>query len=71
MTCRPGDLVFIPFPYSDLSSSKKRPVLVLATPDKRGDFIVLAGASEDTATLVFVLPGILNNHFPFTLCRPE
>jgi mRNA interferase MazF len=42
MTCRPADLVLIPFPYSDLQSSKKRPVLVLTAPDRHGDFIALA-----------------------------
>ena len=42
MTCRPGDLVLIPFPYSDLQSSKKRPVLAVTAPDRHGDFIALA-----------------------------
>ena len=27
-----GDVVILPFPFSDLSASKKRPALVLATP---------------------------------------
>lgn len=34
-----GDVVVIPFPFSDLSGSKKRPALVLA--DLRGDDILL------------------------------
>ncbi len=42
MTCSAYDLVLIPFPYADLSSSKKRPVLVLTSPDHHGDFIALA-----------------------------
>jgi mRNA interferase MazF len=42
MTCSAYDLVLIPFPYADLSSSKKRPVLVLTAPDHHGDFIALA-----------------------------
>ena len=45
MTCEPGRLVLIPFPYSDLSSSKRRPVLVLTSPDAHGDFIGLAVTS--------------------------
>lgn len=45
MTCRPGDLVLIPFPYADLRSSKKRPVVVLTAPDRHGDFIALAVTS--------------------------
>ncbi len=44
-TCRAYDVVLIPFPYSDLSSSKKRPVLVLTAPDHHGDFIALAVTS--------------------------
>ena len=42
MTFSPGDLVLIPFPYSDLLREKKRPVLVLTEPDPRGDFVGLA-----------------------------
>ena len=34
-----GDVVVIPFPFSDLSGSKKRPALVLA--DLPGDDILL------------------------------
>lgn len=34
-----GDIVVLPFPYSDLSSSMKRPAMVLA--DLKGDDIIL------------------------------
>ncbi len=34
-----GDIVVLPFPYSDLSNSKKRPAMVLA--DLKGDDIIL------------------------------
>ncbi|UOE48590.1 type II toxin-antitoxin system PemK/MazF family toxin [Mucilaginibacter sp. SMC90] len=34
-----GDIVVIPFPFSDLTGSKKRPALVLA--DLQGDDIIL------------------------------
>ena len=34
-----GDVVIIPFPYSDLSQSKRRPALVLAAVG-RGDFFL-------------------------------
>ena len=47
MTCEPGDLVVIPYPYSDLSASKKRPVLVVTAPDRHGDFIALAVTSVE------------------------
>ncbi len=35
-----GDVVVLPFPYTDLSTTKKRPTLVVAT--LKGDNIVLA-----------------------------
>lgn len=41
-----GDLLLIPFPFSDLSATKKRPVLVLTRPDAYGDFIALAVTSR-------------------------
>jgi mRNA interferase MazF len=34
-----GDLVLLPFPFSDLTSSKRRTVLMLTTPDQQGDFV--------------------------------
>src|SRR3989344_3879102 len=35
-----GDVVVLPFPYTDLSSTKKRPAIVIAT--LRGENIILA-----------------------------
>ena len=54
MTCKPGDLVGIPFPYSDLITRKRRPVLVLTHPDSHGDFMGLAVTSVMTEE--FVVP---------------
>jgi mRNA interferase MazF len=34
-----GDVVLMPFPYSDLSKSKRRPALVVADVS-RGDFVL-------------------------------
>jgi mRNA interferase MazF len=48
MTCRPGDLVGIPFPYSNESTRKRRPVLVVTSPDRNGDFMGLAVTSVPT-----------------------
>ena len=48
MTCKPGNLVGIPFPYSDESSQKRRPVLVVTSPDSHGDFMGLAVTSLPT-----------------------
>lgn len=41
-----GALVLLPFPYSDASASKRRPVLVLTSPDEYGDFIGMAVSSR-------------------------
>ncbi len=56
MTCKPGDLVGIPFPYSDLTTKKRRPVLVVTAPDRHGDFMGLAVTSVETeeSTVVIV-----------------
>ena len=37
-----GALVLLPFPYSDATTSKRRPVLALTKPDEYGDFIGMA-----------------------------
>jgi len=47
-----GDILLIPIPFSDLSSSKKRPVLVLSKNDyntKTEDIIVAAVTSNITS----------------------
>jgi mRNA interferase MazF len=36
-----GELVLVPYPFTDLSASKRRPVLALTAPDVYGDFIGL------------------------------
>jgi mRNA interferase MazF len=41
-TYSPGQIILISFPYSDLRSKKRRPVLVLTAEDHYGDFIGLA-----------------------------
>jgi mRNA interferase MazF len=46
MTYRRGDLVLVPFPFTDLSSEKRRPVLLLADPDGYGDFLAVAVTSR-------------------------
>lgn len=42
-----GDIVVIPFPFSDLSSSKKRPALVLT--DLPGDDIILCQITSQSS----------------------
>lgn len=39
-------IVLVPFPYTDLSASKKRPVLLLTDTNARGDFIAMALTSS-------------------------
>jgi len=41
-----GDLLLVPFPFSDLSATKRRPVLALTSPDSYGDFIALPVTSR-------------------------
>ncbi len=57
MICEPGRLVLIPFPYADLESSKRRPVLVLTAPDRHGDFIALAVTSVEQKEAAMQLDG--------------
>lgn len=41
-----GDLLLIPFPFTDLSATKRRPVLALTASDGWGDFIALPVTSR-------------------------
>lgn len=40
------EIVLIPFPFTDLTATKKRPVLILTRPDDLGDFIALPITSK-------------------------
>ena len=40
------DLVLLPFPYTDLSATKRCPVLILRDPDGRGDFLAVQVTSQ-------------------------
>src|SRR5262245_50604279 len=41
-----GDLLLVPFPFTDLSAIKRRPVLALTASDSYGDFIALPVTSR-------------------------
>ncbi len=45
-----GTIVLVPFPYSDLSASKRRPVLMLTGVNDRGDFIAMALTTKRRTT---------------------
>jgi mRNA interferase MazF len=52
MAFRRGDVLLIPFPYTDLSATKTRPTVVVSIPEyqgKRGD-LILAYLTSQTAT---------------------
>ena len=42
-----GTLLLVPFPFSNLTSTKRRPVLALTPPDPQGDFIACPVTSRD------------------------
>jgi mRNA interferase MazF len=46
MTYKRGDLALVPFPFTDLSSAKRRPVLLLVDPDGYDDFLAVAVTSR-------------------------
>ncbi len=56
MTFEVGTIVLVPFPYSDLSASKRRPVLVLTDVNGRGDFIAMALTTKPRTTNSVALP---------------
>jgi mRNA interferase MazF len=41
-----GSIALLPVPFSDLSATKKRPVLLLTDPDAYGDFIAMPITSQ-------------------------
>lgn len=46
MTPKRCDLLLLPFPFSNLAASKRRPVVALTNPDRYGDFVALAVTSR-------------------------
>lgn len=46
MMLKPSDIVQIPFPFSDLTHQKRRPVILITAPDAFGDFLAAAVTSQ-------------------------
>lgn len=43
---QPREVVLLPFPFTDLSANKKRPVLILKLPNFQGDFLAVQITSQ-------------------------
>jgi mRNA interferase MazF len=54
-----GDVVVIPFPFSDLSDSKRRPALVLA--DLPGNDILLCQITSQETKDIYAVPLIISD----------
>ena len=55
-----GTVVLMPFPFSDASATKRRPVLMLTQPDHQGDFVGMPLTSQaQPAPALALLPGPL------------
>ena len=56
-----GDVLLLPFPFTDLSTAKRRPAVVLSTEaynSRRGDVIVAAITSRATSRFGSAVRGI-------------
>lgn len=47
MTFRSGDIVLVPFPFTDLSASKRRPALLLRSLGEFGDWLCLPVTTQN------------------------
>ena len=50
-----GEIALIPFPFTDLTAQKKRPVLIISEVDDNNDFIGLAVTSKHKENNVIIL----------------
>jgi mRNA interferase MazF len=51
MTFRSGDIVLVPFPFTDLSASKRRPALLLRSLGEFGDWLCLPVTTQNAHSL--------------------
>ncbi|MFA4814662.1 MAG: type II toxin-antitoxin system PemK/MazF family toxin [Candidatus Gracilibacteria bacterium] len=69
MKIQQGDLVLVPFPYSDLSSVKTRPALVVSNSSLRGEDCILCGVTSQRGKQPQVVLGmgdLLKGSLPLT-----
>lgn len=64
-----GDVVVVPFPFSDLSQSKKRPALVLA--DLNGDDLILSQITSQNISDSYAIKISENDFKDGTLNKPS
>ena len=55
-----GDIVVIPFPFSDLSNAKRRPALVLS--EIRGNDVILCQITSRSVSDEYSVPLLLNEY---------
>ena len=55
MNYKQGDIVLIKFPFTTLSKSKKRPVLIIKDENKYGDFVCFQITSKSNQTNLYAL----------------